>query len=143
MEGNGSARVRDEVFERMVATFEAPNGRHHAWEVNTCELNGTGTGFDVEEVMAVLVKQAEDELKERRCRQQTKRSEEAQQARLATRRLDEGIIVNNASILCHWNGFHSIAIVKQLSKTFSIMLICSFANGSQRSFGTRVFCHLT
>ncbi|KAG2777134.1 hypothetical protein PC129_g6168 [Phytophthora cactorum] len=78
---NKGARVPDEVFQRMVAVFEPPNGDQNPWDVNTFELDGTADASDIEESMNTLVQQVENELKERRLLIVEKEKEEAQQHR--------------------------------------------------------------
>ncbi|KAK1939382.1 L-seryl-tRNA(Sec) kinase [Phytophthora citrophthora] len=53
-------QVPSEVFERMVAAFNPPNGRQNSWEVNTLQFNGARDG-NIDEVVGALVLQAEKE----------------------------------------------------------------------------------
>lgn len=76
--GDSDARVPHEVFERMVAGFEAPQGRHISWEVNTWEVKQTTA---IMEVMDALIQQARHGLKERRLAQIDAQKEAAQQVR--------------------------------------------------------------
>ncbi|CAI5734387.1 unnamed protein product [Hyaloperonospora brassicae] len=66
---NAGTRIADEVFERMVTRFEAPNGRQNAWEVITSEVKETGDGYDVDDVMNALIQRANLELHRRRLLQ--------------------------------------------------------------------------
>ncbi|RLN74969.1 hypothetical protein BBJ28_00009527 [Nothophytophthora sp. Chile5] len=70
-QGEESARVPDEVFQRMASVFEPPDGRQNPWERNTHELRPDGaTNEDakVQEAMDILINQAARELTERRFR---------------------------------------------------------------------------
>ncbi|RQM14221.1 hypothetical protein DD237_003312 [Peronospora effusa] len=76
-----SARVPDEVFERMVTVFEAPNGCQTSWEVNTWEVKQMEDAANIEEAMNALIQQASREGKKRRLAQMDAQRKAAQQHR--------------------------------------------------------------
>ena len=79
---NARTRIADEIFERIVTRFEAPNGRQNSWEVTTSEVKGTGDGFDVDDVMNALIQRANLELHRRHVLQAMVQGDAAQQVGL-------------------------------------------------------------
>uniref|UniRef100_M4BZJ2 RxLR effector candidate protein n=1 Tax=Hyaloperonospora arabidopsidis (strain Emoy2) TaxID=559515 RepID=M4BZJ2_HYAAE len=77
--GDAGAQIADEVFERMVAVFEAPNGRQSPWEVNTNEVKEVGDGYGIGDAMNALIERADHELKRRHLLQMKVRRGSAQQ----------------------------------------------------------------
>ncbi|KAG1708413.1 hypothetical protein DVH05_025092 [Phytophthora capsici] len=77
---NKREQVPSEVFERMAAAFEPPNGRQNSWEVNTRQFTGARDA-NIDEVVNALVLQAEQELKVLHVLRLDREKEEAQQCR--------------------------------------------------------------